>query len=293
MEENSMAIDLGWARTGRAYAWLGAEGFLVGAGILLLLNLGVGAQSATTGVAQYANNTWLVVAGSAFLVLGMLALIPVGLTLRELLGRGVGPEMVATFFIAGSLLGVSSRLLLIPLRLSLGNLAGTRGVQPQALNNFLLTYSVIENATNWLLYGWFLLTGLALYHASRSAMQQGTLPRAWGWLGLVSASGCWLVVLLTLVIVVADVPAVALAGKLVMAVVGIVLIPVWLTWLGRELSVALKREQTATADGVPEGMGGRTRRVPRVPVRVPGWLLRVTGQPSLALKAQPSSQHPD
>jgi hypothetical protein len=288
-----MAIDLGWARTGRAYAWLGAEGFLVGAGILLLLNLGVGAQSATTGVAQYANNTWLVVAGSAFLVLGMLALIPVGLTLRELLGRGVGPEMMTTFFVAGSLLGVSSRLLLIPLRLSLGNLAATRGVQPQALNNFLLTYSVVENATNWLLYGWFLLTGLALYHASRSAMQQGTLPRAWGWLGLVSAIGCWLVVLLTLVIVVIDVPTIALAGKLVMAVVGVALLPVWLTWLGRALSDAVKSEQTVTVDGVPEGRGGRTWRMPRVPVRAPGWLLRVTGQPSLALEAQPNSQGTD
>src|SRR5919202_6436756 len=185
-----MAIDLGWARTGRVYAWLGAEGFLVGAVILLLLNLGIGAQPGT-GLAQYANGTWQVVLGSTFLLAGMLALIPVGLTLRELLGRGAGPEIMATCFLAGSLLGVSSRLLLIPIRLTVVNLAATKGLQPQILNSVLLTSNVVENATNWLLYGWFLLTGVALYHASRSAMQQAALPRAWGWLGLVSAMGCW------------------------------------------------------------------------------------------------------
>jgi hypothetical protein len=287
-----MAIDLGWARTGRAYAWLGAESFLVGAIILVLVNMGIGTPSATTGLAQYVNTTSLVVIGSGFLLLGMLTIIPVGLMLRELLGRGAGSEMMATYFIAGSLLGVTSRLLLIPLRLSLGNLAATRGIQPQVMNNFLLTYSVVENATNWLLYGWFLLTGLALYHAGRSAMQQRALPRAWGWLSVASAIGCWLVVLLTLVIVITDVPAVALAGKLVTAVVGVVLIPVWLTWLGREIHVGMKREQIASADGVSERKAARNVRVPHVAVRAPGWLLRVTGRPRLALETQ-STRHTD
>jgi hypothetical protein len=287
-----VAIDLGWARTGRAYAWLGAESFLVGAIILVLVNMGIGTPSATTGLAQYVNTTSLVVIGSGFLLLGMLTIIPVGLMLRELLGRGAGSEMMATFFIAGSLLGVTSRLLLIPLRLSLGNLAATRGIQPQVMNNFLLTYSVVENATNWLLYGWFLLTGLALYHAGRSAMQQRALPLAWGWLSVASAIGCWLVVLLTLVIVITDVPAVALAGKLVTAVVGVVLIPVWLTWLGRQLHVGMKREQIASADGVSERKAARSVRVSHVAVRAPGWLLRVTGRPRLALETQ-STRHTD
>ena len=78
-----MAIDLGWARTGRAYAWLGAESFLVGAIILVLVNMGIGTPSATTGLAQYVNTTSLVVIGSGFLLLGMLTIIPVGLMLRE------------------------------------------------------------------------------------------------------------------------------------------------------------------------------------------------------------------
>ena len=151
---------------------------------------------------------------------------------------------------------------------------------------------MVENATNWLLYGWFLLTGLALYHAGRSAMQQRALPRAWGWLSVASAIGCWLVVLLTLVIVITDVPAVALAGKLVTAVVGVVLIPVWLTWLGRQLHVGMKREQIASADGVSERKAARNVRVPHVAVRAPGWLLRVTGRPRLALETQ-STRHTD
>src|SRR5919204_2550473 len=103
-----MTIDAGWARIGRAYAWLSAEGFLVGAVILLLLNLGVGAPSSPmAGLAGYVNSTWLVVVGSAFLLIGMLALIPVGLALRELLGRSAGPELAATFFLAGALLGAA------------------------------------------------------------------------------------------------------------------------------------------------------------------------------------------
>jgi hypothetical protein len=257
-----MAIDLGWARAGRAYAWLGAEGFFVGAVILLLLNLGVGAQPGT-GLAQYISGTWLVVIGSAFLLLGMLALIPVGLTLRELLGRGAGPELMVNLFLAGSLLGVSSRLLLIPVRLSLANVAATRGIQPQVLNGFLLTYTLIENATNWLLYGWLLLTGLALYHASRAAMQSGTLPRAWGWLGLTAAAGCWLGVLLTLVTLIADVPAVSLLGRLSMAAVGVILIPAWLTWVGRECALVLSRDR-------PSVDHSRARsRLPRVRIGVP------------------------
>jgi hypothetical protein len=282
-----MASDPGWARTGRAYAWLGAEGFLVGAVILLLLNLGVVGGPAEPGLAQYVSNTWLLVLGSGVLLLGMLALIPVGLALRELLGRGVGPELMATCFLAGSLLGVSSRLLLIPIRLSLASLAGTRGVQPQILNSFLLTYTMVENATNWLLYGWFLLTGLALYHASRSAMRQGVLPRAWSWMGLVSAVGCWLVVLLTLATLFTNAPAVFMAGRLSMAAVGVVLVPAWLTWLGRELGVALRRDRAAAA---PEELGGRgTRpavRLPRVSAGAPSWLLRLVGRAPLALEPE-------
>jgi hypothetical protein len=264
-----MAIDLGWARAGRAYAWLSAEGFLVGAVILLLLNLGVGAQPGT-GLAQYANSTWLVVLGSTFLLLGMLAIIPVGLTLRELLGRGgVGPELVATFFLAGGLLGVASRLLLIPIRLSLASFSTTRGIQPQVLNGYMLTYTTIENATNWLLYGWFLLTGLALFYASLSAMRQDTLPRAWGWLGLASAVGCWLVVLLTLAtMAITNVPAVSLAARLSMAAVGVILIPAWLTWLGRELGVVLSRDRAA-ADGSHERSSRWAIRWPRMPIAVP------------------------
>jgi hypothetical protein len=263
----------------------------VGAVILLLLNLGVGAAPAEAGLAQYVSNTWLLVAGSAVLLLGMLALIPVGLALRELLGRGAGPELMATCFLAGGLLGASSRLLLIPIRLSLASLAGTRGLQPQVLSSFLLTYTMVENATNWLLYGWFLLTGLGLYHASRSAMRQGALPRAWGWLGLVSAVGCWLVVLLTLATLFTNVPAVFLAGRLIMAAIGVVLIPVWLTWLGRELGAALRRDRAA-ADGVPEGLGGRSARpamrLPRVPIGAPSWLLRLLGRAPLALRPEAS-----
>ena len=262
-----MAIDVSWARTGRVYAWLGAEGFLVGAVILLLLNLGLGGQPGT-GLAQYASSTWQVVLGSTFLLVGMLAMIPVGLTLRELLGRGAGPELMATLFLAGSLLGVSSRLLLIPVRLSLANVAATRGIQPQALNGFLLTYSLIESAANWLLYGWLLLTGLALYHASRAAMQSGALPRAWGWLGLTAAAGCWLAVLLTLVTLIADVPAVSVAGRLSMAVLGVILLPAWLVWVGREFGVVLGRDR-ASVEASPEGRPGRGGRLPRVRIGVP------------------------
>jgi hypothetical protein len=283
-----MATDPGWARTGRTYAWLGADGFLVGAVILLLLNLGVVGAPSGPGVSQYLNSTWLVVIGSAFLLLGMLAIIPVGLTLRELLGRGVEPELMGAFFVAGSLLGITSRLLLIPMRLSLVSLAGTKGIQPQVLNSVMLTYSVVENATNWLLYGWFLLTGLALYHASRSAMQQAALPRAWGQLGLASAVGCWLVVLLSLAILIVDLPAVFLAGRLSMAAVGVVLIPVWLAWFGRELGVTLSRDQAAI-DGVPEGWGGR-RAWPRVPIGAPSWVLRLLGREPLELRPETGRQ---
>ena len=281
-----MTIDISWARTGRAYAWLGAEGFLVGAVILVLLNLGIGAPS-QNGSSQYLNGTWLLVAGCAFLLLGMLAVIPVGLTLRELLGRGPGPELMATCFVAGSLLGVSSRLLLIPIRLSVANLSTVKGLQPQVLSTVVLTSGVIENSTNWLLYGWFLFTGVALYHASRSAIKQGVMPRAWSWLGLVAAIGCWLVVLLTLANLVTDVPAVSLAGRLSMAAVGVLLIPAWLTWLGRELGIAIKRERVAT-DSIREGLVGQSARrgirLPRVRIGASSWLLRLVGKAPLALE---------
>jgi hypothetical protein len=113
-------------------------------------------------------------------------------------------------------------------------------------------------------------------------MQQAALPRAWGQLGLASAVGCWLVVLLTSATVVADLPAASLAGRLSMAAVGVVLIPVWLAWLGRELGVTLRRDQAAI-DGVPEGRGGR-RAWPRVPIGAPSWLLRLLGREPLELR---------
>jgi hypothetical protein len=254
-----MAIDLGLARTGRAYAWFGAVAFVAGAVIFVLLNLGVGASPAS-GLAQYSNTTFLVAIGSACLLIGMLALIPVGLALREALGRGAEPDLMFTFLVAGSLLGLTSRLLLIPMRLSLSGLATTKGVQPQALSSFMLTYSVVENATNWLLYGWFLLTGLALYHAARAGMRQAALPRAWSWLGLASAIGCWLVVVLTVANVITDAPATSVVGRLIMAAVGIVLIPTWLAWLGVRLrpdpaAVDVGAEVPGPQSGARPGLG--------------------------------------
>jgi hypothetical protein len=215
------------------------------------------------------------------------------LTLRAALGRGTGADLAAGFLLAGSLLGMSSRLLLIPLRLSLASLTTAKGIQPQVLNSFLLTYGTVENATNWLLYGWFLLTGLGLYHASRLAMEQGLLPPAWGRLGLASAIGCWLVVLMTLATLVAELPAASLVGRLSMAAVGVLLIPAWLTWLGRELGAALARDRAAT-DGVPDGLGGRSARpairLPRVPIGAPSWLLRRLGRAPLALRPEAGQQ---
>ena len=140
--------------------------------------------------------------------------------------------------------------------------------------------------------GAVLLVSVAELFVTRS-QQQRALPRAWGWLSVASAIGCWLVVLLTLVIVITDVPAVALAGKLVTAVVGVVLIPVWLTWLGRQLHVGMKREQIASADGVSERKAARNVRVAHVAVRAPGWLLRVTGRPRLALEQYSLGRAPD
>jgi hypothetical protein len=282
---------------GRLYAWLSAEGFLVGSVLLLLLGLNVGVSAPGT-LGYYRTSTWLVVGGSLFLLVGMLALIAVGLALRELFGRGARAELMAVAFLAGGLLGASSRLLVIPARLSAAGVADLAGngrgaIRPEALNSFLLTYSMVENTTNWLLYGWFLLTGLALYHAGRLAAEHGLLPRAWSRLGLASAVGCGIVVLATLSTLLPNVPGASLVGRLSMVAVGVVLIPAWSIWLGRELGAALKRERAA-ADGVTEGPGprrpGPAVRLPRVPIGAPGRLLRLLARAPLALRPQPGRQ---
>ena len=177
----------------------------------------------------------LVLGGQGALLVGALALLPVGLALRELFGRGPRQSlMVAGFFAAGLFAAAS-----VPVAVGDAVLTGLAAhTDPRWAPPVLLTlwfvHEALEAVAAALRGVATLLLGLAVYRASQLARGIGVLPRGWARLGDGVAALYWVAALGQVAGLFDFAPAVAV-HHLAVLVGGVFLAPAWALWLAREL----------------------------------------------------------
>ncbi|MDQ4144614.1 MAG: hypothetical protein M3198_12895 [Actinomycetota bacterium] len=161
---------------------------------------------------------------------GFLTLIPIGLVLRDHLGRELATsQMVAASLLAAGVIGVVDQLAFIGGKDAI--LEASRCVDCQqtpvlaSLNSSLTT---LDGITRWVSLGFFLLAGSGILFASWAAFDQPAFSRGWIRLGMVLG-----------LVYLGGVAAVNLdIEPLFQVVIGVgagVLAPIWSAWLAIQL----------------------------------------------------------
>ena len=161
---------------------------------------------------------------------GFLSLIPIGLVLRDHLGRDLATsQMVAASLLAAGVIGAVAQLALVGGKDAI--LEASRCAECQqtpvlaSLNGSLTT---LEGITRWVSLGYFLLAGSGILFASWAAFDQPSFSRGWIRLGILVG-----------IVHLAGVIAVNLEVEaLFQTVIGLgagILVPVWAVWLALQL----------------------------------------------------------
>ncbi len=162
--------------------------------------------------------------------IGFLSLIPIGLVLRDHLGRDLATsQMVAASLLAAGVIGAVGQLALVGGKDAI--LDASRCAECQqtpflaALNGSLTT---LEGITRWVTLGYFLLAGSGILFASWAAFDQPAFSRGWIRLGIFVG-----------IVHLAGVLAVNLEmEELFQTVIGLgagILVPLWAGWLALQL----------------------------------------------------------
>jgi hypothetical protein len=243
-------VDRGWGIVARRAARINAVCYVLGSLLFVLVSFGVTLPAPPAIGTAYPNHTaaeWTAafamrraawpqeVLYQLLFVAGFLALVPLGLAVRELSGRGgVHPELAAAAFAVGALLGTSAQLVGLGVA---GAVVGiSRFLGPETPPATFLALSMVDGvageAASWLLRGFFLVTGFAVYQASRLGGQDPRLPLGWARLGLLVALLYWLGLAAQLLAALGDVRQAELAYRLLVLVGGTVVAPFWVWRLG-------------------------------------------------------------
>lgn len=256
---SSVLRDPSWKKIGKWAAWINALCYIAGATLFLLVDLQITSSAASYSqdqpvlerlLAFFAaeRDAWpQVLAYTLLFAAGFLALIPIGFTLREYLGRELATsQMVAASFLAAGIIGAVGQLAFAggtnaileasnecrdPLINGAG-VSGPSGFQCEGLENLLVSLDsaavMLDGITEWVGLGFFLLVGSGILFASFAAFDQPEFSRIWIQLGMV-------VGLLYLVGIVAAVLDLDAVFQVVVGLGGGILAPAWAIWLALQL----------------------------------------------------------
>ena len=253
-------MDAEWRAHGALYARLHAFGFAAGWLVVFLLGtqlmnvfvpftVPAGLEGLPPGTVRSETETAalfraflghrdairpLLLGGLGALLVGALALLPVGLTLRELFGRGARQSVMLAWFVAGGLLAAGSVPVAIGDAVVAGLAAHTDPRWTSGLFALFFIHEALEAVAAALLGVASLLLGLAVHRASQLARGLGVLPRGWARLGEGVAALYWAVALGQVARLFDFAPGVAI-HHLAVLVGGVVVAPAWALWLAREL----------------------------------------------------------
>ena len=189
-------MDASWARTGKYFAWLSAACIVTAVTLLVLSFAGVTAEVPPDFDAERASSpeltaelltAWRSTATyhhifAGFFILTFISLIPVGLALRELFGRGmVKSEILFASLLAGSVVAISGGLI------GEGTIAAASAMSSQVEGDALIALGIAFEMVRGFVDEWFLsmsnlLFGIGVYLASIMTVQQRKLSRSWAYL---------------------------------------------------------------------------------------------------------------
>lgn len=233
----------GWYTFGRALAFVFAAGWFVGTWIFTLVSFAIispRSPDAADRVAHYAYERAVypqLYVAVVCIAIAMLCLIGLGLVLRHLLGPdGARQQLMAAGFGAAGLFGALWLFLTLGLLQAVVNVS--QGASSETLRTLTDASALIESPANWLQRAFLLLAGLGTYWSSRLALEQGSFPRGWAFLGFVLAALYWLG-LLSLLARDGAIPVPDAAGGLLILLSGGIVAPVWGAWLALRLPRAI------------------------------------------------------
>src|SRR6202158_1186858 len=236
-------MSAGWYSIGRAFAFVYAAGWFAGTWIFTLVSFAIiSPQSPDPAdrVAHYAYERAVypqLYVAVVCIVIAMLCLIGLGLVLRNSLGPdGARQQLIAAAFGAAGLFGALWLFLTLGLLQAVVDVS--QGASSETLRTLTAASALIESPANWLQRAFIFLVGLGTFWSSRLALEQGSFPRGWAFLGFV-LSGLYLVGLLSLLARDAAIPvpgAIGGVGLLLCGGVVVSVLGVWLALRLRELS---------------------------------------------------------
>jgi hypothetical protein len=241
---SSALKDPSWQKVGKWAAWVNAVCYIGGAALFLLVDLEV-----TWTAASYVENqpvldrlteffaaerdAWpQVLTYTVLFAVGFLALIPIGFTLREYLGRELATsQMVAASFLAAGVIGAVGQLAFAGGRSTILE-ASQECLDCEGLEGLLVSLNsslvMLDGIAEWVGLGFFLLVGSGILFASFAAFDQPAFSRTWIQLGMV-------VGLLYIIGIVADLIDADAVFQVVVGLGGGILAPAWAIWLALQL----------------------------------------------------------
>ena len=184
---------------------------------------------------------------SLMFAVGFLTLIPIGLALRDLLGRNLATsQMIAGSFLAAGIIGCVDQLALIGGKDAILDATNCPACGENEAILISLNYSLttLEGITRWVGIGFFLLAGSGILFASFAAFDQPAFSRNWIRIGMI-------VGLLYLGGVIAAAYDLDTPFRIIVGIGGGILSPIWAAWLALQLGKADRFSPPDEADAVP------------------------------------------
>lgn len=257
---STLLRDPSWYRIGKWAAWVNAVCYLAAATLFLLVDLQVtwtpaefAADEALlarlVGFFEAERDAWpQVLTYTLLFAIGFLALIPIGLALRDYLGRALATsQMIAASFLAAGVIGAMGQLtfaggkdVILEASSEASSCAGCPSIEAIliSLNSSLTT---LEGIAEWVGLGFFLLAGSGILIASFAAFDQPAFSRRWIQLGMI-------VGLLYFVGIGADLLDLNAVFQVVVGLGGGILAPAWAIWFALQLK---KMDLLPPGDGDP------------------------------------------
>ena len=243
------SIDPAWARTARAWGIFAGIAFVIATSAFFIEATGLLASAPTylvTGAGQVADEAafhvasfgyqqqvlWDYVLRDGLYFFAYLALIPIGLGLREVVGRrSVGAQLGAAFLIVAAIFGCMNAFQTFVM-VDYWKDSGWSQVSATIIDSVGRDLDLMDALTRWTGTASFVALAIALYYIGRTCRASASMP---SWLGGIALAGA---AILGAMAVLSVVPDTDTPGELLSLVVGVVIAPIFTIGAGVHIARA-------------------------------------------------------
>lgn len=249
IQSTPTAVDHGWGPTARAWGIFAGIAFAIATAAFLVEATGLLASSPVyvpTGAGQLADEAkfhaaafayaqqvlWDFVLRDGLYFFAYLALIPLGLGLREVAGRRqVAPQLAAAFLLVAAIFGCMNAFQTFVM-VDYWRNSGWELAPATIMVAVGRDLDLMDGLTRWAGVASYAALAIALYYVGRTCRASAAMP---GWLGVVAFAGAAILVALTVASVV---PGMDAANNLLSLAIGIVVAPIFTIGLGVHIARA-------------------------------------------------------